>query len=157
LLHRCDPLGLDHLTEIAVYRLDSMKHGVEGGETMTYKMSVKTPSALLLLLMFLLPSLMANAEIITRQDKAKLMGQCMKAREKLLAPERAEAVQWCIEKRSRGKAYCQRYHSGYGDRRYRPNGTWETALYMDLPICQKAVMVDKYFFRNPRTRSFVSR
>ena len=132
-----------------------MKVCVEGGEIMTYKSVFKIQSALLLV--FLLTSSMANAEIITRQDKAKLMGQCMQAREKLLAPERAEAVQWCIEKRSRSKEYCQRYHSGYGDRRYRANGSWETALYMDLPICQKAVMVDKYFFRNPRTRAFVSR
>ena len=122
-----------------------------------YNLTGKTQSVLLLLLLFLLFSSIANAEIITRDDRQKLMNQCDQAREKLLAPERAQAVKWCIERRSRSKAYCKQYHRGYGERRYRPNGTWETALYMDLPICEKAVMVDKYFFKNPRTLTFVSR
>ena len=113
-------------------------------------------SVVLFLLLVLMVIPRAFSEEITREDSELLMEKCMEQREKLLAPEREEAIEWCIEKRRRSREYCESYHRTYGARRYRANGTWQPALYMDLPDCVKAFEAQRYFRMNPGSRVYTA-
>lgn len=108
------------------------------------------------LFVFLLLILSARtfSDELTRESAEFLMEDCMQQREELLAPEREEAIEWCIEKRRRSREYCESYHRTYGARRFRANGTWAPALYMDLPDCVKAQEAQRYFRSNPGSRVY---
>ena len=113
-------------------------------------------SVVLFSLLLLIVSQSAFSEEITREDAELLMENCMEQRKELLAPEREEAIEWCVEKRRRSREYCESYHRTYGARRYRANGTWQPALYFDLPDCVKALEAQRYFRMNPSRRVYTA-
>jgi len=120
------------------------------------KSVMEKSNVLLFIFLFLMASPGAFSEEITRDGAEMLLEKCMEQREELLAPEREEAVEWCIEKRRRSREYCESYHRTYGARRYRANGTWAPALYMDLPDCVKALEAQRYFRMNPSRGTYTA-
>lgn len=104
--------------------------------------------------LLIVASIPAISEEITREDAERLLEKCQKQREELIAPEREEAIEWCVERRRRSREYCESYHRTYGERRNRGNGTWQPGLYWDLPDCVTALEAQRYFGANPRSRTF---
>ena len=77
-----------------------------------------------------------------RQAKQEqLDAQCEAARERKLAPERAQFIEECVEKKQRSdRAACERFYSDYGAQ----SGS-RAPLYYDLPAC-----VEAFEYRNSR-------
>ncbi len=67
-------------------------------------------------------------------EQAALDEACQAAREEILAPQRAQFVEECVEGRSRrSREECERFYADHG------NATAARGpLYMDLPECVKA-------------------
>jgi hypothetical protein len=62
---------------------------------------------------------------------------CEREREKRIAPERAAAIERCIEQQNKNPDYCQRYFSDFGSAR-RVDNYIVPRLYDDLPACIEA-------------------
>ena len=91
------------------------------------------------LLVALLPITAAQAE--DRAVKQKQLDQaCEAARERKLAPEKAQYIEECVAKQRRDRAYCERFYSDYGAR----SGN-RAPLYYDLPECVEAFEYGKSY------------
>ena len=61
--------------------------------------------------------------------------QCEAARQKALAPVRAQRTQTCIKQQLRSKEHCERYYTTYGDVTPGPSGAPQGGYFFDLPPC----------------------
>jgi hypothetical protein len=65
----------------------------------------------------------------------QLNGQCEAARQKALAPIRAQKTKACIDQQLRSKEHCERYYTTYGDVTPGPSGAPQGGYFFDLPPC----------------------
>jgi hypothetical protein len=66
--------------------------------------------------------------------QAELDARCEQARQEKLAPERAAAIEECVEKKQKeDRAACERFYRDYGERSGR-----RPALFYWLPACDEA-------------------
>lgn len=79
---------------------------------------------------------LTREEIRTKLDE--LNTSCETAREKKLAPLRAQYIEECISKQGKDPDYCQRFYADYGAR----SGT-KVPLFLDLPECVEAFEFQK--------------
>jgi hypothetical protein len=63
---------------------------------------------------------------------------CEAAREKKLAPLRAERIERCVRDERRPRADCEAEYALWGDTRTTAGGRARTGLYYDLPECVEA-------------------
>ena len=86
------------------------------------------------------------AEEITRKAAEELMVECQRQRHEQIAPYKEKAIQDCITKRRRDRAYCESYNKNYGER---TAGGTRGGMFWGLPVCQQAKAAEKYFRMNP--------
>ena len=74
---------------------------------------------------------LTREEIRNKLDQ--LNAACEQARERKLAPLRAQYIEECVSKQRKDRDYCQRFYADYGGR----SGT-RPPLFLDLPECVEA-------------------
>ncbi len=86
----------------------------------------------IIILVFMLPNAAANKD--DSVEKLKALDQaCETARERRLAPLRAQHTDECVVKWKKERAYCERFYRGYGSRLGN-----RAPLFYDLPECVTA-------------------
>jgi hypothetical protein len=70
-------------------------------------------------------------------DVAKLKKNCEAAREKALAPIRAQRTQACIDQQLRKPDHCERYYKTYGNISVGPGRAPQSGYFYDLSECQE--------------------
>ena len=109
-------------------------------ESMTMKQQGVCVRILILLLGVTVGGLVhgSSSREITRLTKEveKLGPKCDAARQKALAPIRAQRTQACIEQQLRSKGHCERYYRTYGNVIPSPTGAPAGGYFYDLPPCQ---------------------
>ena len=89
------------------------------------------------LLMLLASNLQADSD--REQKQAELDAACETARQKALAPLRAQKVEQCVrDKEKPDQAACEQYYRDYGAR-----AGGRAALFYDLPECETAFEYQK--------------
>ena len=83
-----------------------------------------------LVLVLLCPAALA----VSQGEVDSLNRQCEAAREKQLAPIRAQKTQTCIEQKIRAPDHCERFYTTYGNTSM-VGGMRRQGLYYDLPEC----------------------
>ncbi len=86
---------------------------------------------------------------ITRPEAEALLLECQNQRQQHLVLGKEKAIDDCINIQHRDRDYCERFNADYGERIGAIPG-----LYWDLPVCEKAVAVEKYFNMNPRKQVY---
>ena len=81
-----------------------------------------------------LAQLSTGALAVSQAEVDSLNGQCEDAREKQLAPIRAQKTQSCIEQKTRAPDHCERFYATYGNTSM-VGGMRRQGLYYDLPEC----------------------
>ena len=79
---------------------------------------------------------LTKEEIRNRLDE--LNAACGQAREKKLAPLRAQYIEECVSKQRKDRHYCQRFYADYGA----GSGT-RPPLFLELPECVEAFEFQK--------------
>ena len=98
-------------------------------------------SVIAIALVFPIAGMGSDDERQAKQEQ--LDAQCEAARERKLAPERAQYIEECVEKKQRSdRAACERFYSDYGAR----SGN-RAPLYYDLPECVEAFDFQKSYRR----------
>lgn len=67
----------------------------------------------------------------------QLRAECERQRDALLAPERARAIENCVQRQGKDRDYCERFYADYGDA-YRSGDMMVPARYSNLPVCRAA-------------------
>ena len=82
--------------------------------------------------------LLASLPVLATTDAEvkKLQQQCEAARQKSLAPIRAQRTQACIDQQLRSKDHCERYYTTYGNVTPGPSGAPQGGYFYDLPECK---------------------
>ena len=94
-------------------------------------------SVIAIVLVFSGTSMGSDSDRQAKQEQ--LDAQCEAARERKLAPERAQFIEECVEKNQRSdRAACERFYSDYGAQ----SGN-RAPLYYDLPECIEAFEFQK--------------
>jgi hypothetical protein len=88
----------------------------------------------------------AYAAEINRAQAEELLQQCQAQRQENIAPLRQEAIEDCVTRQRRDRAYCERFNQNYGERS--PTGT-RMGMFWDLPVCMQATDAQAYFRKNP--------
>lgn len=70
-------------------------------------------------------------------DLAEMERACEAARQKALAPVRAQRTQACIDQQLRTEDECAHYYSTYGNVAPKPSGAPRAGLFYDLPECRE--------------------
>lgn len=88
--------------------------------------------------LFVLASFSAQAEEKLAKEQIRLKldelnAACEAARERKLAPLRAQFIQECISQQRKDPDYCQRFYADYGRRSGK-----RAPLFLDLPECVEA-------------------
>ncbi|MCB1680224.1 MAG: hypothetical protein KDI16_16205 [Halioglobus sp.] len=91
--------------------------------------------ALLWVAFFSLGTVAAN-DTLTQAQVQQLERQCETARDKALAPIRAQKTQACVEQQQRSRRQCERYYATYGNVSIDPSGAPQQGLFYDLPPCR---------------------
>jgi hypothetical protein len=87
-----------------------------------------------IMLLTILTAFPAHANKQREAEQAKLDSACEAARQKMLAPMRAEYIDECVEKKQRSdRASCERFYADFGNQSGR-----RAPLFYDLPECVKA-------------------
>jgi hypothetical protein len=86
------------------------------------------------------------SEEITREGLDDLMAECQRQRHENIAPIKAEAIEDCINIKSKDPEYCERYYRNYGEVTHVGHGR---GMFWNLPVCEKAVEAEKYFKMYP--------
>jgi hypothetical protein len=73
---------------------------------------------------------------VTDAEVNKLQQHCEAAREKALAPIRAQRTQACIDQQLRSKGHCERYYTTYGNVTPGPSGAPQQGYFYNLPECE---------------------
>jgi hypothetical protein len=72
---------------------------------------------------------------------------CEAAREKKLAPLRAERIERCVRDERRPRADCETEYAHWGDTRTTAGGRARAGLYYDLPECVEAFKAREHYRR----------
>lgn len=108
---------------------------------MTSKQLCNRRGAMTLLLSLMWTGPLAAATLQEMDALAKqvdqLGTQCEAARQKALAPIRAERTQACIDQQLRSKEHCERYYTTYGNVTPGPSGAPQGGYFFDLPPCKE--------------------
>ena len=99
----------------------------------------------------LLHSAACSAEI-TRSQAEELLQQCQAQRQENIAPLKQEAIEDCVTRQRRDRAYCERFNQNYGERTV--TGA-QRGMFWDLPVCMQAVDAQNYFKRYPSRQVYV--
>lgn len=96
-------------------------------------------TALLLSLMWTGPLAAATLQEMDALAKQvdQLGAQCEAARQKSLAPIRAQKTKACIDQQLRSKEHCERYYTTYGNVTPGPSGAPQGGYFFDLPPCKE--------------------
>ena len=89
------------------------------------------------------------ANEITRDEALRLMEECQKQRQENIAPLREQAIEDCVTKQRKDRAYCERYNRTFGNARPRGGGGMIPGMFWELPVCEQAVGAERYFKMNP--------
>jgi hypothetical protein len=90
-----------------------------------------------------------QAETISRLQAETLMAQCHVFRKQQIQPYKELEIDKCINKQGKEADYCARFYSGYGETQSDSNGQLQIGLFWGSPICDKALIVEKYFKMYP--------
>ena len=89
---------------------------------------------IMIMLIFIITSVDAVADRKRDQEQARLDAVCEQAREKQLAPMRAQFVEECVEnKQQRDRKACETFYADFGAQSGR-----RAPLFYDLPECVEA-------------------
>lgn len=94
------------------------------------------------------------AEEITLDGALELMEECQKQREENIAPLREQAIEACVTNRRRDREFCESFNRTFGNARPRAGGGMIPGMFWELPVCEEAVAVERYFRMNPSSRSY---
>ena len=86
-------------------------------------------------------SVPAEEKLTEEQARLKLgelIAACEAAREKNLAPLRAQHIEECVSEQGKDRDYCQRFYADYGRRSGK-----QAPLFLDLPECVEAFEFQK--------------
>jgi hypothetical protein len=91
----------------------------------------------------------ATAEPYTRDDVSGLQRECSQARHAKIQPLKNEEIERCVTERGRDRAWCENDLQYFGEASGgRPGMFW------DLPACELAFDVERYFQRYPGKDSY---
>ena len=94
------------------------------------------------------------AEEITQESAEELMQECLKQREKNIAPLREESIEECVAKRGRDREYCENFNRPFGESRAIPGRGMQIGMFWELPVCDKALKAERYFKMNPGSKVY---
>ncbi|HTT10422.1 MAG TPA: hypothetical protein VMG60_06000 [Burkholderiaceae bacterium] len=98
---------------------------------------MKRHAVSLLTLVLLAPAVLAQTEADLKRF-AELDRQCEAAREKKLAPLRAEKIEVCVKNDKRTRADCEDEFAEFGNTKGKAGGGAISGLFYDLPECVAA-------------------
>lgn len=90
-----------------------------------------------------------QAESISRSQADTLMAECQEFRKQQIEPLKAIEIDKCINEQGKEADYCTRFYKDYGETYIEANGHMQIGLFWGSPICDKALIVEKYFKMYP--------
>ena len=91
------------------------------------------------------------AQEITRDEVPTVMANCERQRESMIAPEREQAVNRCIDVEELDRRTCEQRYRDFGERNYGGN---PQGVGWDLPVCRRAEGAQEYFSENPDSNQY---
>ena len=90
-----------------------------------------------------------QAETFTREDVSRLQQDCQRSRQEQIQPLKQQEMERCVSERGHDRQWCEKDLEYFGEASGgRPGMFW------DLPACQLAFDVERYFKRYPGKQSY---